>query len=103
MRLRARVEAQGADFHIRIARGALEWGEEKAHFASSWRAPRLFEEGILPLLLRDGLWFGLERGTDPSRRMRLLIDELAKHDDPLKALKEERFLARVHLRLLSES
>jgi hypothetical protein len=102
LRLRAKVEADGADFRIKIAQGALEWGEEKVHFASGSRAPRLFEEEILPVLLRDGLWFGLERGPDPSRRMRVLIDELAKRGDP-RALKEEGFLARVHLRLLSES
>jgi hypothetical protein len=102
LKLRARVEAEGTDFHVKIAQGTLEWGEEKVHFASGSRAPRLFEEEILPVLLRDGLWFGLERGPDPSRRMRALIGELAGRGDP-RALKEEGFLARVHLRLLSES
>ncbi len=103
LRLRAKVEAEGADFRVRIAQGTLEWGEEKVRFASGSRAPRLFEEDILPVLLRDGLWFGLERGADLSRRMTVLIDELAKREDPLEALKEESFLSRVHLRLLSES
>ena len=99
LRLRAKVEAEGVDFRIRIAQGALEWGEEKVHFASSSRAPRLFEEGILPVLLRDGFW----SGPEPSRRMTALIDELVGRDDPLEALKEEGLLSRIHLRLLSES
>jgi hypothetical protein len=103
LRLKAKVEAEGVDFRIKIAQGALEWGEERALFASGRRPLRLFEEDILPVLLRDGLWFGLERGADPSRRMRALIDELAERDNPLEALKEEGLLARVHLRLLSES
>jgi hypothetical protein len=103
LRMRAKVEADGVDFRVRIAQGVLEWGGEKVHFASASRAPRLFEEGILPALLRDGLWFGVGRGSSPSRRMTVLIDELAKRDDPLEALKEEEFLARIHLRLLSES
>jgi hypothetical protein len=103
LRLRAKVEDEGVDFRVRIAQGVLEWGGEEVHFASSTRDPRLFEEDILPVLLRDGLWFGLERGADLSRRMTVLIDELAKREDPLEALKEESFLSRVHLRLLSES
>jgi hypothetical protein len=103
VRFRAKVEDEGVDFRIKIAQGALGWGEEKVHFASSSRDPRLFEEDILLVLLRDGLWFGLERGADPSRRMRVLINELVGRDDPLEALKEEGFLAKVHLRLLSET
>jgi hypothetical protein len=103
LRLRAKVEADGVDFRLKIAQGALEWGEERAQFASGGRAPRLFEEDILPVLLRDGLWFGLERGASSSRRMRALIDELVKRNDPLEALREKGFLARVHLRLISES
>ncbi len=102
LRLRAEVEAEGVDFRVRIAQGTLEWGEEEARFASGSRAPRLFEGDILPALLRDGLWFGLRGEPDASRRMRVLVDELAKRGDP-RALKEEGFLARVHLRLLSES
>jgi hypothetical protein len=103
LKLRAKVEDKGVDFRIKIAQGALGWGEERVHFASSSRDPRLFEEDILPTLLRDGLWFGLERGANPSRRMRVLIDELVGRDDPLEALKEEGLLAKVHLRLLSKS
>jgi hypothetical protein len=103
LKLRAEVEEQGVDFHVKIAQGTLEWGEEKVHFASSWRAPRLFEEEILPVLLQDGLWFGLEQGADSSRRMMVLIDELVERSDPLEALREKGFLSRVHLRLLSES
>jgi hypothetical protein len=103
MRLRAKVEDEGVDFRIKIAQGALGWGGEEVRFASASRAPRLFEEDILPTLLRDGLWFGLERGANPSRRMRVLINELVGCDDPLEVLKEEGFLAKVHLRLLSET
>ena len=99
LRLKAKIEAEGVDFRIKIAQGALEWGEERALFASGGRAPRLFEEDMLPVLLRDGFWFGPE----PSRRMTALIDELVKRGDPLEALKEEGLLSRIHLRLLSES
>ncbi len=99
LRLRAEVKAEGVDFRVKIAQGTLEWGEEEAYFASGSRAPRLFEEDILPVLLRDAFWFGPE----PSRRMMVLIDELLERENPLEALREKDFLARVHLRLLSES
>jgi hypothetical protein len=92
------VKEEESGLHIGVERGRLEWEGEEVQF-SSWTKEPINSINLLPDLLKGAMNAGLEP-SDPSPKMRALIDTLKESEDPIGALKGEDLLRKVHLRLL---
>jgi len=101
MAFRARFD-KGEDW-VRLGFSVL-WGEESVDFERAMRWEQATRNSLVRLV-REAL--GREAGRPwvrvppASRRMRALVEELAKAEDPLEAPKDPGFFRRVRLRALS--
>jgi hypothetical protein len=80
----------------------VRWGEEAARYRGWSPAMEIASEGVPGVLVRETLKVWLEKG--PWRefpKVRTLVEELARTEDPLEALKDPGFLRRMRLKALA--
>jgi hypothetical protein len=81
----------------------VRWGEEAARYRGWSPAVEVAEEGVPGTLLRKTLevWLKGSPWSWESPKVRTLVEELARAEDPLEALKDPGFLRRMRLRALA--
>jgi len=81
----------------------LRWGEETAQYPWAYPYVDALDEGAPGLLVQRTLEEWLKRPSElpESPRMRALIGELARSEDPLEAPKDPEFFRRVRLRAVA--
>jgi hypothetical protein len=88
---------------VRVGRLRLRWGEEAAHYPWAYPYVEGTEEGAPGLLVRKTLEEWLKRPSElpESPRMRALVEELARSENPLVVPKSPGFFERTRLRALA--
>jgi hypothetical protein len=87
----------------RVGKLRLRWGRETAQYPWAYPYVEATDEGAPGLLVRRTLEEWLKRPTElpESPRMRALIRELARSEDPLEAPKDSEFFRKVRLRAVA--
>ena len=87
----------------RVGKLRLRWGEETVHYPWAYPYVEALDEGAPGLLVRRTLEEWLKRPSElpESPRMRALIGELARSENPLEAPKDPGFFGKVRLRAVA--
>jgi len=81
----------------------VRWGKEAARYRGWSPAVEVADEGAAGVLLRETLklWLKASPWSWEFPKVRALVEELARAEDPLEALEDPGFLRRMHLRALA--
>jgi hypothetical protein len=88
---------------IGLQEGVLEWGNEAVQFRRGEEYCGAIHAHPISHLVRMGLWWELDKPLRSCpQKVRMLIEELRKEEDPIEALRSKDFSRRLHMGILAQ-